>query len=78
MKQRNWLEACEKRVAATKSMLTSLKAIKMMGIEQDVALDIQTLRQLEFMASKLFRSLMVGSVFICKQARSECSRIAMD
>ncbi|KAK1757795.1 P-loop containing nucleoside triphosphate hydrolase protein [Echria macrotheca] len=57
-----WLAATEKRIAATTGMLSSLKAIKMMGESKMMSTTIEQLRVLEFEASKIFRTLLAGSV----------------
>lgn len=64
--QRTWLQATEQRVRATRKLLVSLKALKMMAMDAAAAASITNLRQLEFAASKPFRSLVIGSVFVCK------------
>ncbi|KAI9650765.1 hypothetical protein NHQ30_000792 [Ciborinia camelliae] len=61
--QQTWLAGTEKRIAATKKMLSSLKAIKMMGASQRVGMAIEKFRDLEFVASKSFRTLLIGSLF---------------
>ncbi|KAK8090448.1 hypothetical protein PG997_005409 [Apiospora hydei] len=60
--QGNWLAATEKRMAATKRMLSSMKAIKMLGSNRSVHATLEKLRLLEFAASKIFRRLIVGSL----------------
>ncbi|THV51237.1 hypothetical protein BGAL_0118g00200 [Botrytis galanthina] len=59
--QQTWLAGTEKRIAATKKMLSSLKAVKMMGASQRVRIGIEKLRDLEFVASKSFRTLLIGT-----------------
>ncbi|KAI8630570.1 putative ATP-binding cassette transporter [Xylariaceae sp. FL1651] len=63
VQQRVWLAATERRIQATKHMLSSLKAIKMIGADYRTAVAIEKLRTLEFKASKMFRSLVIGSLF---------------
>ncbi|TGO56427.1 hypothetical protein BOTNAR_0223g00070 [Botryotinia narcissicola] len=60
--QQTWLAGTEKRIAATKKMLSSLKAVKMMGASQRVQIAIEKFRDLEFVASKSFRTLLIGSL----------------
>ncbi|KAF7942729.1 uncharacterized protein EAE97_006183 [Botrytis byssoidea] len=60
--QQTWLTGIEKRIAATKKMLSSLKAVKMMGASQRVRMAIERFRDLEFVASKSFRTLLIGSL----------------
>lgn len=50
-------------------MLASLKAIKMTGTNEKVAANLEALRDAEFDASKMFRTLMVGGVITCKHLR---------
>ncbi|KAF2277337.1 putative ATP-binding cassette transporter [Westerdykella ornata] len=59
--QRVWLSATERRIAATKKMLSSLKAIRMTGLGERVGATIEDLRTKEYAASKMFRVLLVGS-----------------
>ncbi|KAF2973471.1 hypothetical protein GQX73_g11 [Xylaria multiplex] len=61
--QRVWLAATERRIQATKHMLSSLKAIKMTGADGRVTAAIIKLRSLEFESSKVFRRLLVGGLF---------------
>ena len=64
--QQTWPAGTEKRIAATREMLSSLKAIKMMVASQRVGMVIEKLRDLEFVASKSFRTLLIGSLFSCE------------
>nr|A0A8J9WHR9.1 RecName: Full=ABC-type transporter phomO; AltName: Full=Phomopsin biosynthesis cluster protein O [Diaporthe leptostromiformis]BDA39144.1 ABC transporter [Diaporthe leptostromiformis] len=57
-----WLAAVERRIGATKKMLASIKAIKMMGAGPSVAEALERLRRLEFAASRKFRALIVGTL----------------
>lgn len=50
--QQTWLADTEKRIAATKNMLSSLKSIEMMDASQCVRIAIEKLRDLEFVVSK--------------------------
>ncbi|KAJ3553202.1 hypothetical protein NPX13_g10939 [Xylaria arbuscula] len=63
MQQRVWQGAVEKRIQATKHMLSSLKAIKMTGADRKAAAMITKLRGLEFEASEMFRRLLVAGLF---------------
>ena len=63
--QRIWLAATEARIAATKSMLGSMKIIKMMGIGDKIGKTIEKLRLLEFDVSKKYRHLILSSFVIC-------------
>ncbi|KAJ2985210.1 hypothetical protein NUW58_g5655 [Xylaria curta] len=61
--QRVWLAATERRIQATKHMLSSLKAIKMTGADTRAAAVIKKFRSLELESSKVFRRLLVGGLF---------------
>ncbi|KAI1152199.1 putative ATP-binding cassette transporter [Nemania diffusa] len=63
VQQRVWLAATERRIQATKHMLSSLKAIKMTGADRKAAAAIQKCRNLEFEASRTFRRLLVSGLF---------------
>ncbi|KAI1128256.1 putative ATP-binding cassette transporter [Nemania abortiva] len=63
VQQRIWLTATEKRIQATKHMLSSLKAIKMTGADARAAATIRKLRSLEFESSKTLRRLLVSGLF---------------
>lgn len=60
------MAATEQRIAATKNMLASMKAIKMMGAGQRMGAVIEKLRILEFAASKNFRTLLLCSIVTCE------------
>ncbi|OIW33935.1 putative ATP-binding cassette transporter [Coniochaeta ligniaria NRRL 30616] len=61
--QGRWLSATQKRIGATGIMLSSLKAIKVMGLDHSVGKSIEKLRELEFSASKMFRQLLIATLF---------------
>ncbi|KAI3332644.1 putative ATP-binding cassette transporter [Ustulina deusta] len=63
VQQRVWLAATERRIQATKHMLSSLKAIKMTGADERAAAAINKLCSLKFESSKIFRRLLVGGLF---------------
>ncbi|KAK3313259.1 putative ATP-binding cassette transporter [Apodospora peruviana] len=62
--QATWLSATERRLEATKSMLSSLKAIKMTSAGERVESDVERLRRLELAASKAYRMLDVATVLV--------------
>jgi len=62
--QQVWLQAVQKRLAATQKMLSTLKAIKMIGMEKRVSLMVSGLRVDEMAAAKLFRSLLALSAML--------------
>jgi hypothetical protein len=61
-KQALWLEAIEKRISATSSMLNSMKGIKMSGLKQTLFDNLQKLRVDELRISKQFRRLLIWNM----------------
>lgn len=72
-----WLAAVERRIGATKKMLASIKAIKMMGARQSVTEALERLRRLEFAASRKFRALIVGTLLSCMFRSVPSSKLTM-
>ncbi|KAL8732959.1 MAG: hypothetical protein Q9166_002357 [cf. Caloplaca sp. 2 TL-2023] len=58
-----WLEAIERRISATATMLGSMKRIKMCGLTDTIFENIHDLRIQELKISKRFRRLLIGSMF---------------
>ena len=58
-----WLEAMEKRIGATSTMLGSMKRIKMCGLAEIFFESVHYLRLKELRVSKGFRRLLIGSMF---------------
>ena len=58
-----WLEAIEKRIGATGTMLGSMKRVKMCGLTDIMFDNIHSLRKEELRVSKGFRRLLIGSMF---------------
>lgn len=54
-----WNKATQQRVAATSSVLGSIKSIRMMGFTKYVNKDVQELRDAEIQKSKTFRHFTV-------------------
>jgi ABC-type multidrug transport system fused ATPase/permease subunit len=67
--QANWLKAIEKRLSSTGSMLSSLKGIKMMGLENVLINSLQGLRMDEMRDSAMFRKLLVVNMAFAWLAR---------
>ncbi|ORY11757.1 hypothetical protein BCR34DRAFT_455438, partial [Clohesyomyces aquaticus] len=61
-RQALWLEAIERRIAATSSMLGSMKGIKMCGLTQVLRDDLHQLRVNELEISKKFRKLLIWTM----------------
>lgn len=63
-RQALWLEAIERRIAATGAMLDSMKGVKMGGLTDVLREDLQRLRVEELDNSKKFRKLMIWTMMI--------------
>ncbi|KAL4809627.1 P-loop containing nucleoside triphosphate hydrolase protein [Aspergillus unguis] len=61
-RQAKWLEAIERRISATSSMLGSMKGIKMLGLQSSLMKLVHGLRIEELNISKKFRRLMVWAM----------------
>lgn len=62
-RQALWLEAIEKRISATATMLGSMKRVKMCGLTDVLFDNIHDLRIQELKISKRFRRLLIGTMF---------------
>ena len=62
-RQALWLEAIERRISATTSMLGSMKRIKMCGLTETLFQNLHGLRIEELHVSKGFRRLLIGNMF---------------
>ncbi|MGI4815732.1 MAG: ABC transporter transmembrane domain-containing protein, partial [Janthinobacterium lividum] len=60
IKQKNWSMAIQKRIAVTSSMLSSMKALKMMGLSKIIEDKVQGIRVWELDIARDFRWLIVG------------------
>ncbi|KAL8839223.1 MAG: hypothetical protein Q9170_001829 [Blastenia crenularia] len=58
-----WLEAIERRISATATMLGSMKRVKMCGLTDTLFESLHGLRIRELKISKGFRRLLIGSMF---------------
>jgi ATP-binding cassette subfamily C (CFTR/MRP) protein 1 len=58
-RQKAWNKSTQSRVAATSSMLSSMKVIKMLGFQNYLAHRIQELRKGELFAASKLRWVMV-------------------
>lgn len=61
-RQALWLEAIERRIAATNAMLNSIKGVKMCGLTDVLREDLQQLRVDELNISKKFRKLLIWTM----------------
>lgn len=61
-RQAMWLEAIERRISATSTMLASMKGIKMCGLKQTLFDNLQKLRIEELQISKKFRKLLIWNM----------------
>ena len=65
-RQQAWFAAMQERIKPTSQMLTSFKAVKMLGADERIRALIQALRNTEIQAAKPFRNLLVQKVTLCK------------
>lgn len=68
-RQALWLEAIERRIAATSAMLSSMKGVKMGGLTEVLREDLQKLRVQELDISKKFRKLLIWTMGFCESPR---------
>lgn len=68
-RQALWLEAIERRIAATSSMLDSMKGVKMGGLTEVLRDDLQQLRIDEMDISKKFRKLLIWTMGFCESSQ---------
>ncbi|GKZ84939.1 hypothetical protein AnigIFM56816_010499 [Aspergillus niger] len=61
-RQARWLEAIEKRISSTSSMLGSMKGIKMLGLQSALLTSVHNLRLDELSISRKFRKLLVWNM----------------
>ncbi|KAK4224363.1 hypothetical protein QBC38DRAFT_18446 [Podospora fimiseda] len=61
-RQAMWLEAIERRISATSSMLNSMKGVKMCGLKDTLLCSLQKLRVDELRISKKFRKLIIWNM----------------
>lgn len=64
--QQKWLKAVEQRMAPTKRMVASLKAVKMLSANERVATTLSALRRAELAVAWPFRRLRIVTTAICK------------
>lgn len=65
-RQKIWLEAIQKRVGVTASMLGAMKSVKMLGLARNLSVIIQELRTEEIKSSRKFRELLILVVSLCE------------
>jgi hypothetical protein len=65
-RQAMWLEAIERRIAATASMLGSIRGVKMCGLTALLFKNLQDLRVDELRISKKFRRLLIWNMAFSK------------
>jgi ATP-binding cassette subfamily C (CFTR/MRP) protein 1 len=58
-RQKKWNEATQNRIGATSSMISSMKSIKMLGLQTSFASRIQKLRVVELSVASRVRQVMV-------------------
>lgn len=65
-RQKLWINAIQRRVGLTSSMLSSMKSVKMLGYSNILFNILQTKRVEELDISKNFRLMSVWRMIICK------------
>ena len=65
-RQKRWLEAIEKRITATTTMLGAMKSVKLCGLSEPLSSSIQLLRVTELEISKAFRRLLIWALGFSK------------
>lgn len=63
-RQAMWLEAIEKRIAATSQMLGAMKGVKMCGLTDVLGTRIQAMRNEEMHISGKFRRLLIWNMVL--------------
>lgn len=63
--QRSWIEKIETRLRLTSSMLGDMKAVKTLGMSDEMFSIIQAMRLDEIKTSHRFRKLLVWQILIC-------------
>lgn len=61
-RQAMWLEAIERRISSTTSMLSSIKGVKMLGLKSTLMKCVHNLRIDELNISRRFRKLLVWNM----------------
>lgn len=66
-RQKAWNQAVQERVALTSTMLSNMKAVKMMGFSHGIQVTLQAARMAELAASAGFRRFMavVNTIGMC-------------
>lgn len=75
-RQAMWLEAIERRISSTSSMLSSIKGVKMLGLTESLMACVHGLRMAELDISKKFRKLLVWNMGFGKY--SKLTLVAVD
>ena len=65
-RQQAWFAAMQVRLKPTSKMLSSFKAVKMLGADERVRGLITSLRNLEIKTAKPFRNTLTQRVTLCK------------
>lgn len=64
--QKNWIEKIQERLRVTTTILSEMKAVKMLGLTQVMSNMVQNHRTDEIETSKSFRKLLVATLLLCK------------
>lgn len=61
-RQRLWMQAIQTRTGAISQLLTSMKGVKMLGLESRISSHVQGLREKELEISKRYRKVQIGNI----------------
>lgn len=61
-RQRQWMQAVQKRVALTSEVLGSIKGMKMLGLTAMITGSVQDMREQELYKSKRFRYVQIVNI----------------
>jgi hypothetical protein len=64
-RQQAWFAAMQTRIKPTSQMLSSFKAVKVLGADERMRALIQSLRYVEIKAARPFRNLLIERVVLC-------------
>ena len=64
--QKRWIERVEKRLKVTSSMLSEMKAVKMLGLSQVMFNVVDRLQRIEVDTSRRFRVNLNAQIFFCE------------
>ena len=72
-RQRQWMQAVQKRVAMTSDVLGSIKGMKMLGVTKMITESVQDMREQELSKSKRFRYVQIVNITLGMFSSSLCA-----